>query len=146
MISSPMPAGALPAVAFVKLMGRLNEHPGYSDLVAGQAHVKELVDVVRSGSDWASTVIIITYDSEHGGRWDHVAPPVEDEWGPGTRVPMIVVSPFARRGVRSTTDVVESVSVLRLIEERWHLAPLGSRDAHAGSLIGAFAPASPGPR
>jgi acid phosphatase len=134
-------AGTLPAVAFVKPMGRLNEHPGYSDLVAGQAHAAALVEAVRSGPEWASTVIIITYD-EHGGRWDHLAPPVEDQWGPGTRVPMIVVSPFARRGAVDH-DVVESVSVLRLIEERWHLAPLGSRDAHAGSLIGAFAADAP---
>lgn len=69
-------------------------------------------------------MIIITYD-ENGGRWDHVSPPVIDRWGPGTRVPTIIVSPFARRGYIDHTRY-ETVSILKLIEERglaWPLCP-----------------------
>ncbi len=46
---------------------------------------------------WKDSVVIVTYD-ENGGLWDHVAPPVIDRWGPGTRVPTLVISPFAKRG------------------------------------------------
>lgn len=129
--------GTLPSVAFVKPIGDDNEHPGYASLLRGQQHVAELVAMVRSGPNWHDTAIIITYD-ENGGRWDHVAPPVGDRWGPGTRVPAIIVSPYARRGyVDSTT--YDTTSILRTIEVRWGLAPLGSRDAAANDLRNAFA-------
>ncbi|GIW11843.1 MAG: acid phosphatase [Dehalococcoidia bacterium] len=90
--------GTVPAVSFIKPLGPDNEHPGYASLLQGQQHVVELVRAIQSSSIWPDTVIIITYD-ENGGRWDHVAPPVIDRWGPGTRVPAILVSPFARRGI-----------------------------------------------
>lgn len=125
-------AGTLPPVAFVKPSGVNNEHPGYATLLEGQRHVAALVQAIQASPVWQDAVVFITYD-EHGGRWDHVAPPVEDAWGPGVRVPMILISPFARRGV-VVHDTCETVSVLRLIEERWHLPPLGTRDAHAGRL------------
>ncbi len=131
--------GTLPAVCFVKPAGDANEHPGYSDRMKGQMHVASLVDAVRSGPQWKDSVIIITYD-EHGGRWDHVAPPVVDRWGPGTRVPMIVVSPLVMcHHVDHTQLPEERWSILRLIERRWNLPALGSRDAAAGELLGAFA-------
>ena len=59
--------------------------------------VADLVGAIQNSPLWADTAIIITYD-EHGGRWDHVPPPSVDRWGPGIRVPTIVVSPFARKG------------------------------------------------
>jgi phospholipase C len=72
-------------------------------------------------------VIIITYD-ENGGRWDHVVPPVRsDGWGVGVRVPTIVISPFAQQGRVDNTEY-ETVSILKLIERRFNLAPLASRD------------------
>ena len=74
--------GTLPAVSFVKPYGLNNEHPGYTDLITGEQHVEQLINTVRNGPDWKSTAIIITYD-EHGGFWDHVAPPVVDRWAPG---------------------------------------------------------------
>jgi phospholipase C len=67
--------------------------------------------------------------AENGGRWDHVPPPVRsDGWGVGVRVPTIVVSPLARRGAVDSHEM-ETVSILKLIERRFHLAPLGTRDA-----------------
>jgi len=128
--------GTLPAVSFVKPLGPDNEHPGYANLLRGQQHVADLVDRIRAGRAWGDTVIIITYD-ENGGRWDHVAPPVVDRWGPGTRVPTIVVSPFAKKATVDHTQY-DTTSILRLIEQRFDLQPLGTRDANAGSLLNAL--------
>jgi acid phosphatase len=121
-------SGNLPPVSFVKPIGKNNEHPGYSDVVTGQQHVADLVAAVKKSKIWRDCVIIITYD-ENGGRWDHVAPPVrKDRWGVGVRVPGIVISPFARGGVIDSTEY-ETVSILKLIERRFNLAPLALRDA-----------------
>ena len=85
---------------------------------------------------WSDVLIIAAYD-ENGGRWDHVAPPVVDRWGPGTRVPAIIISPFARRGFIDHTRY-DTTSILRLIERRWRLQPLGTRDANATDLSDAL--------
>lgn len=129
-------AGTLPAVAFVKPAGVDNEHPQYTDLTTGEEHVIQLIDAVRNGPNWADTAIIVTYD-ENGGFWDHVAPPKGDEWGPGTRVPTIVISPYAAMGKVDHT-VYDTTSITATIEHRWDLAPLGARDAAAADLSGAF--------
>ena len=128
--------GTLPAVSFVKPYGLNNEHPGYTDLMTGENHVEQLINAVRNGPDWKSTAIIITYD-EHGGFWDHVAPPVVDRWGPGSRVPTLVISPFARKG-HVDHKRYDTTSILALIEARWGLRPLTSRDAAADPMSGAF--------
>jgi phospholipase C len=80
--------------------------------------------------------VIVTYD-ENGGRYDHVPPPAGDRWGPGVRVPAIIVSPYARRHLVDHTRY-ETLSILRLIERRWHLEPLGDRDEKANDLTDAF--------
>lgn len=129
-------AGKLPAVSFVKPSGLDNEHPNYTDVLTGEQHTVELINAVRSGPNWADTAIIITYD-ENGGFWDHVAPPKGDAWGPGTRVPTIVISPYAAMGKIDHT-VYDTTSILALIEHRWGLAPLGARDAAASDLSAAF--------
>ena len=128
--------GKLPAVTFIKPLGPDNEHPGYATLLTGQQHVADLVSTIQNSAYWADTAIIITYD-EHGGRWDHVAPPVIDRWGPGLRVPTIVISPFAKKGFVDHTQY-DTTSILRLIEDRWNLQPLGTRDAATGNLSTAF--------
>src|SRR5262249_11773844 len=93
-----------------------------------QQHVADLVNAVQQSKIWKDSVIIITYD-ENGGRWDHVVPPVRgDGWGVGVRVPAIIVSPFARKGVIDGNEY-ETVSILKLIERRFNVAPLSSRDA-----------------
>jgi phospholipase C len=126
----------LPAVSFVKAIGADNEHPGYTDLVRGQQHVADLVRAVQQSPYWADTAIIIAYD-ENGGFWDHVAPPTGDRWGPGTRVPAIIISPYARKGFIDHTQY-DTTSILKFIETRWDLAPLGTRDAAANNLLNAF--------
>ena len=81
-------------------------------------------------------LVVITYD-ENGGFWDHVAPPKIDFFGPGTRVPTIVAAPFARRHTVDHT-AYDTTSILALIEHRWGLAPLGTRDAAAADLRAAL--------
>jgi acid phosphatase len=131
-------AGRLRAVSFVKPLGPQNEHPGYADLLTGENHVIDLINAVRNGADWPTTAIIITYD-EHGGFWDHVPPPVIDRWGPGIRVPTLVISPFAKRGFVDHHRY-DTTSILALIESRWRLEPLGDRDAAADNMANAFEP------
>ena len=130
-------AGTLPAVSFVKPAGVDNEHPAYADVITGELHAEDLINAVRNGPNWKDAAIIVTYD-ENGGFWDHVAPPSGDKWGPGTRVPAIVISPFAKKGYVDSTSY-ETSSITALIEHRWGLAALGTRDANASDLTNAFA-------
>jgi acid phosphatase len=126
----------LPAVSFIKPIGENNEHPGYAPVLRGQQHVAELVNAVRQSPYWNDTAIVITYD-ENGGRWDHVPPPKGDRWGPGSRVPFIFVSPWAKRHFIDHTQY-ESVSVLAFIERLYGLQPLTARDAAANPFSNAF--------
>ena len=128
--------GALPAVVFWKPIGALNEHPGYTDTLSGDRHMREVIEKIRKGPLWRSTAIIVTYD-ENGGFWDHVPPPKGDRWGPGIRVPAVIISPFAKRHYVDHT-AYDTTSILRLIETRFGLAALGERDARAGNLLNAF--------
>jgi acid phosphatase len=122
----------LPAVAFIKPLGPDNEHPGYAGLLRGQQHVADLVSAVKHSDYWENTLIVVTYD-EHGGRWDHVSPPVTGIWGDGSRVPGIIIGPLAKRGFVDHTQY-DTLSILKTIEERFGLEPLSELDAHATSL------------
>lgn len=129
-------AGKLPQVAFYKPSGKLNQHPG-DDLMAGDAHLADLVDKIMHGPQWKSTLIIITYD-ENGGFWDHVAPPKADRWGPGARVPAILISPWVRKGYVDHT-VYDTTSIHKLINRRFGLVPLQGVRAQVGDLTAALA-------
>lgn len=129
-------AGTLPSVSFVKPLGRFNEHPGNSDVQSSEQHAVDMINAVLNGPDGKDAVIILTYD-ENGGFWDHVAPPVIDRWGPGTRIPAIIISPFAKKGFVDHTQY-ETVSILAFIEQRWGLQPLTDRDKKANPLQNAF--------
>jgi acid phosphatase len=133
---SDVVGNTLPAVSFIKPLGADNEHPGYATELNGQQHVADLVSTLQSSPYWNDTAIIITYD-EHGGRWDHVAPPVVDKWGPGSRVPAIIISPFAKKNFVDHAQY-DTTAIMKLIEERWGLQPLNERDAKAGDLLTAF--------
>jgi acid phosphatase len=119
----------LPAVSFYKPIGADDVHPGYASLARGDYHAAAIVHQIQQSFIWDDAVIIITY-AENGGIWDHVAPPKIDRWGPGTRVPTIVISPLAKRHFIDHTTY-DTTSILKLIETRWGLTPLGDRDAHA---------------
>ena len=126
-------------MSFIKFAGIDNEHPGYTDVVRGQQHVADIVNAVRNSNIWNKCAIIVTYD-ENGGRWDHVAPPVRsDGWGTGVRVPAVVISPLARRSYVDHREY-ETVSILKLLEFRFNLAPIAARDANpaVNDLVDAF--------
>ncbi|MEE4748603.1 acid phosphatase [Pseudomonas alliivorans] len=106
-------AGKLPAVTFYKPQGNLNMHAGYADVASGDRHIDRVVKVLRNSPQWENMVIVITMD-ENGGWWDHVAPPKGDRFGPGTRIPALVISPFARKGTVDHT-IYDTASILRLI-------------------------------
>ncbi len=115
-------AGKLPAVTFYKPQGNLNMHAGYADVASGDRHIDRALKVLRESPQWKNMVVIVTVD-ENGGWWDHVAPPQGDRWGPGTRIPALVVSPFARKGTVDHT-VYDTASILRLITRVFQLEKL----------------------
>ena len=80
--------------------------------------------------------IIVTYD-ENGGWWDHVAPPEADRWGPGTRIPAIIISPFAK-GRTIDHTLYDTTSILKLITRRFGLEPLPGVRRGVGDLSAAF--------
>jgi phospholipase C len=125
-----------PQVAFLKPAGNKNQHPGYATILDADDEVKEIVEAIRQSPIWSSTAIIVTYD-EYGGFWDHVAPPQIDRWGAGTRIPAIIISPFAKKNYVDHT-LYNTTSILKFIENRFDLPPLSTRDAAANGLQGAF--------
>jgi acid phosphatase len=132
--------GTLPAVALYKPVGRLTEHPSYTDVVSGDIHIDELLGRLRKSPQWAGMVVIVTYD-ENGGFWDHVPPPHGAGWGdrfgPGTRIPAVIVSPFARRGFVDHTSY-DTTSILKLVTRRFDLEPLPGVRANPGDLTAAL--------
>jgi phospholipase C len=113
-----------------------SEHPPASSCVGENWTVRQLNAVMR-GPQWNSTAVFLTWD-DFGGFYDHVAPPAVDNFGFGPRVPLIIVSPFAKSGFISHT-VYEFSSLLRFVENRWHLDPLTDRDNFANDLSDSFA-------
>jgi phospholipase C len=126
--------GTLPSVVFDKPVGEENEHPGYADVISGDEHAANIIEKIQHSPVWSSTAIIVTYD-ENGGFWDHVPPPKVDRWGPGVRVPTVIISPFSKRSYVDHT-LYDTTSILKLIETRYGLAPLSERDAKVNDLIG----------
>ena len=128
--------GVLPQVVFYKPQGVLNEHPGYADVLSGDEHIAALLEKIRASPLWPTSAIIVTYD-ENGGFWDHVAPPTGDRWGPGTRIPAIIISPFARRAHVDHTQY-DTTSIIKFITRRFRLDPLPGARAQMGDLTAAF--------
>jgi len=126
--------GTLPAVAFMAPSGPSEhppQHPG-----SGQTFVRTLITELMRSDFWYSSVFLLTYD-DWGGWYDHVPPPVVDDYGYGFRAPALLVSPYARQGYVDST-VLDFTSMLRFIEDNWGLEPLAERDANANSIASAF--------
>ncbi len=149
-------AGTLPQVAFVDAGFQesadveTDEHEP-ADIQLGQHYVWQRVTAVMHGPQWRSSAIFITYD-EHGGLYDHVSPPsacAPDATPPaqnpelggfdrlGFRVPVIVVSPYARRHYVSHT-VHSHTSILRFVEAKFDLPALTKRDANSDAMLDLF--------
>nr|WP_199067655.1 acid phosphatase [Chromobacterium sp. ASV5] len=126
-------AGKLPQVAFYKPQGNLNQHPGYASVADGDAHIADVIAKLQQSPQWKNMLIVVTYD-ENGGFYDHAAVPKGDRWGPGTRIPAIVISPFAKRNHVDHTQY-DTASVLRFLTRRFNLAPLPGVLARDAALV-----------
>ena len=128
--------GSLPAVSFYKPAGADNQHPSYTNVMRGDAHIAGVLEKLRASPQWKDMLVIVTYD-ENGGYWDHVPPPADpgwgDRWGPGTRVPALLIGPGVKRGSIDSTSY-DTSSILKLITQRFDLEPLPGVRAHAGNL------------
>jgi phospholipase C len=136
--------GTLPAVSYVKPDGWLDGHPSSSKLDLFEGFVRKIVDGVQANKDlWASTAIIVTFD-EGGGYYDSGYVQPLDYFGDGTRIPVLVVSPFTRAGHISHT-YADHVSILKFIEANWKLQPLThrSRDNYPNPITSEWNPYVP---
>jgi acid phosphatase len=117
-------SGTLPAVSFLK-PGDDDSHPGYSSVAAFESFLNTAIAAVQSNkAEWKSTAILITWD-ESGGYYDSGYIQPVSFFGDGPRVPLIVVSPYARKGAVDHT-YNDHVSILKFIEANWGLSPLTS--------------------
>ncbi|NTV97891.1 MAG: acid phosphatase [Chlorobiaceae bacterium] len=128
--------GILPPVVFYIPQGSVNQHAGYSTVMAGDAHIADVVHSLQKSPQWKKMAIIVTYD-ENGGFWDHVPPPAGDRWGPGIRIPAIVISPYARKHYVDHTGY-DTTSILKFLTIRFGLKPLMGVRNNAGDLTNAF--------
>ena len=126
--------GRLPAVSWL-VTGIASEHPPFSTCEGENWSVEQL-NAVMEGPDWASTAVFITWD-DFGGFYDHVAPPPVDKFGLGPRVPLLIISPYVRKGKVSHTQY-EFSSFLSFVEKRFYLAPLTERDQKANDTLDSF--------
>jgi len=127
--------GNLPAVSWLINDVARSEHPDASSC-EGENRSVEQINAIMNGPDWNSTVIFITWD-DFGGFYDPVPPPSPDYYGLGPRVPMIIISPYARPAYVTHTQY-EFASVLKFIETRFNLGSLTDRDENASDMTDAF--------
>ncbi|MDO8106249.1 alkaline phosphatase family protein [Isoptericola sp. b441] len=156
-------AGNLPAVSFLKAPAYQDGHAAYSDPLDEQNFLVKQINAIQTSRFWSSTAIVVLYD-DSDGWYDHVAAQIlngsndpandsaictdaaasvgvaggyQDRCGPGTRQPLLVISPFSKTNYVDHAQT-EQASVLRLIEDNWRLGRIGdaSADARAGSLLG----------
>jgi acid phosphatase len=115
-------SGALPSVTFYKPHGSMDQHASYANITDGERHIATLLTALKASPQWDHMLIVVTYD-EFGGWWDHFAPPKADRWGPGTRIPALIISPYAKNGVVDHTQY-DTTSILRFISNKWNLPAL----------------------
>jgi phospholipase C len=142
-------AGTLPNLSFIdpkfsgESTGTSNDDHPVADVRAGQHFLHQIYTAITNSPNWERTVLVFNYD-EWGGFFDHVPPPIgavspTDIAGGnvdgrlGFRTPLFVISPFARPGYVAH-EVYDHTSILKMVEARWGLAPLGARDAAANNL------------
>jgi len=156
----------LPQISWVKAPTFMDAHPGYSTPIADDAFIGDVVGRVQASKYWKHAAIIVAFD-ETGGWWDHASPPVPadphfaplvggypnlsgcqypgmgdpcGEAGFGPRLPVLVISPFAKPH-NVDHDLMDTSSLVKFVESNYHLPRLGvwgDRDVTAGDLRGAF--------
>jgi len=157
-------SGNLPAVSFLKASGFEDGHPGYSGPLDEQTFIANEIDAIERSPDWKDTAIVLAYD-DSDGWYDHVMSPIvspsaapadalngpgrcgnvkdpgayPDRCGYGPRLPLLVVSPYAKTNFVDNT-LTDQSSILRFIEDNWQLGRVGDQsfDASAGTLLNMF--------
>jgi phospholipase C len=137
--------GKLPAVSFVKPSGWVDGHPASSKWDLFEGFTQNIVDQVKANpSLWSSTAIFVTVD-EGGGYYDSGYVQPLDFFGDGTRIPLLVVSPWTKPG-HVSHNYADHVSILKFIERNWHLATISGRsrdnlpDPMYNSAVSNYAP------
>jgi phospholipase C len=120
--------GTLPNVSWTipSFLMEFDEHPD-ADVSIGMGLQQQVIDALRESPLWPRSALLLTYD-EHGGFFDHVPPPQIDAYGLGVRVPLWVVSPYARRGPVLSGKPADHVSTLKFIERTFGLPTLASHN------------------
>jgi acid phosphatase len=126
-------AGKLPAVSFYKPQGNLNQHNGYANITDGDTHLADVLTKLQASPQWKNMLVVVTYD-ENGGFYDHASVPKGDRWGPGTRIPALIVSPYSKKGYVDKTQY-DTASTLRFITHRWSLPPLAGLVERDAALV-----------
>ena len=133
-------AGQLPAVSFYKPAGVNTQHPSYTDMVTGDRHIAELLDKLKASPQWQNMLVIVTYD-ENGGYWDHASPPtgpgLGDRWGPGTRIPALLIGPTVKKGFVDSSPY-DTGSIIKFLTRRFSLEQLPGVREKIGDLTGAL--------
>jgi phospholipase C len=127
--------GQLPAVSWLVTNSAQSEHPPASTCAGENWTVKQL-NAVMQGPDWNSAAIFLTWD-DFGGFYDHLFPSTLDAFGAGPRVPLLIISPYAKKGYISHMPY-EFSSFLRFAEERFSLQSLTARDTMANDMLDSF--------
>jgi phospholipase C len=136
--NSVLSSGTLPAVMWVQPSPSHSMHPGQGSIANGVEWLDNFVQAVKSSNIWGNTAIVVLWD-ESGGWYDHVAPPqLSGTLGLGARVPVMVISPFAKPGYVSSQQM-DFVSILRFIQWNWALGPLtgaaqAARETQSGNI------------
>ncbi len=128
-------AGNLPTVSWIVTPGKVSEHPP-SSVCVGENWTVQMLNSLMKGPDWSSTAVFLTWD-DFGGFYDHVPPQQVDGYGLGFRVPLLVISPYAKKGYIDHTQY-EYSSMLHFAETELGLATLTDRDKAASNMLNAF--------
>jgi phospholipase C len=128
--------GKLAQVTWIIPAFTYSDHAGPNATAEGPDWVANLVNAIGASPDWNSTVIFIAWD-DWGGWYDHVVPPQVDSMGLGARVPLIIVSPYAKHGYISE-NVHEFSGFITYTEETFGLGNLGQRDVKADDFADCF--------
>jgi phospholipase C len=134
-ILTDIQGGTLASVSWVIPDGAESDH-ALGTNGSGPAWVASIVNAVGASPYWNSTAIFITWD-DWGGWFDHVKPQILNSYELGFRVPLIVVSPYAKAGYVSHVQH-EFGSVIRFVEDNWGLGTLGFTDSHSDDLADCF--------
>ena len=128
-------AGKLPAVSWL-IPPAAESDLGVYGVCDGENWAVKQMNALMQGPNWSSTAVFMVWD-DFGGMYDHVAPPQVDAYGLGPRVPLLIISPYAKPGYISHTTYEHS-SILKFIEERYGLAALTARDSAANDILDSF--------